>query len=276
MPACPSTRGRARRGFAHLAVLIACLLLAVLAGQALLSQRALTASLTLARDQALVRHAADAGVRLAIAELAALPDPHDRFAAPRGWRSNGSGWERFFDDIQLDVQIIPEAGKLDINRAPLLRLEPLLRSVTDDPVQAAQLARAILDYRRRDGAAPDDAGAAPPPRGGLLLRMSTEVDPRAFDTLEELLAVPGMTRARFSRLAPLVTAHAARAGAASYTIRCTAQRADGTRFVRQAVVEVFATGQPAYVIHRWDQVAADQAGPPRRDGPPAAAAGFRR
>ena len=246
---------RPRTGFAHLATLFACLLIAILAGQFVMSQRQATLGLVVAQDRAAARQAADSGARLAIAELANHPDSADRFSATRGWQRAGDAWlYAVSEDAAVSVQVTSEAEKLDLNRAPRSRLEPLLLSALGDPAEAARLSQAILDYRRSDGLADLDTPAPGRPVNSLLLRMSKDSDARAFDTVEELLAVPGMDRAKFARLSALVTVSGGYSDAAAYTIRAEARLENGAHFIRLATVDIFpGRGQPSHVIRRWRQ-----------------------
>jgi general secretion pathway protein K len=83
------------------------------------------------------------------------------------------------------VEVIPESSKININYAPLPDIESLLVASGANPMEAAQIAAGILDWR---------SGAADPP--GLGFRNPDQTfRPRhaSFEEIEEILLVRGMT-----------------------------------------------------------------------------------
>ena len=129
-----------------------------------------------AADQALGR----AAMVLALQELAAAPN-RTRLERPQtqGYNLNGS---------QVDVLAMPLNGLLDINRAPAPLLAALLEHAGGMAPDAAQnLSVTIVEKRS--------------------VRISQDVN-TLFDTVEDLLQVPGVDYGLYARLAPLITANA--------------------------------------------------------------------
>lgn len=93
-----------------------------------------------------------------------------------------------FPSGETVVYILPEAGKLNLNSAPLEELERLFLALGAEPFRAAEIARAVVDWR------------SPAPQGptifdqDYLLRTPSFRSPHAsFQETEELLLVKGMT-----------------------------------------------------------------------------------
>jgi general secretion pathway protein K len=85
------------------------------------------------------------------------------------------------------VEIIPEAAKLNVNKATVDDLNNLLGALGVDPGQASEIAAAILDWRR--------PGAAGSPFDSyyLSLNPSFQAPHASFEEIEELLLVRGVT-----------------------------------------------------------------------------------
>ena len=83
------------------------------------------------------------------------------------------------------VEVIPEAGKVNINSAPPQEIEGLLNACGANPMEASQITAAILDWR---------SGTAAPPGVGFLNPDQTFRPQHAsFEEIEEVLLVRGMT-----------------------------------------------------------------------------------
>ena len=163
-------------GMALLVVLWTLLLIGIvgasLSGQArkqgLLSRNAAA----LARVEA----AAEGGV---VRAIAAMTDPRPELV----WRADGSVHRFALDGIAIEVRIVDEAGKVDLNAASPELVASLLQVCGAGADTAFTVSAAIADLRR---------GAA-------------TGKPRGFETTAELLGVPGMTPALFERAAPFMT-----------------------------------------------------------------------
>ena len=135
------------------------------------------------------RQAAEAGVELGIARLLRRRD--DGVAVfdgtPEVWRDGTS---------QVRIAIIDEAGKIDLNEAPLLLLQGLLVAVGRPSEDALSLACNIVDWR--------GGGDARCPQ----LFAPRERQPayrHRFTVTEQMAQLPGFDEALYERIADYVT-----------------------------------------------------------------------
>jgi general secretion pathway protein K len=84
------------------------------------------------------------------------------------------------------VEIIPEAGKLDVNKASPDNLFKLLTALGVDPGRAGVIAAAIVDWRQGGNGSPYDSYY-------LSLTPSFQSPHASFQEIEELLSVRGVT-----------------------------------------------------------------------------------
>jgi general secretion pathway protein K len=184
-------------------------LISVLWGMALLAAIATsflssgTTAYRLARnalDAAQVDVAAEAAVNRAVLGLLD-PRPEAR------WRSDGVPRVIEFEGIRMQVQVQDELGRIDLNNADGSLLISLFQSAGLDALAAAALVDKILDWRdagslkRLNGAKEPEyraAGLAYRPRNG------------AFQSVDELKLVMGMTSELFRRVEPAVTVYSGR------------------------------------------------------------------
>lgn len=148
------------------------------------------------------RALAESGFWLGVNDLIKAPD--DRRFTADGTRINfGQSPEQ-----KLFISILDETGKIDLNKTSDQLLESLLASTGIDAEQNPYLRDAILDWRDRDqlkrvnGAEDDDYEAAGYPYGAK---------DGAFNSVEELAQIAGMTRELYDKLQPLVTIHSMQA-----------------------------------------------------------------
>ena len=114
-----------------------------------------------------------------------------------------------FETAKLRISVTDETGKIDINAAPGILLNSLLKSVGVDEDRAERVADAILDWRDADdskhlhGAEAGDYANAEELSGPAN---------RPFVGVEELQQVIGLDGATYRKLLPLVTvwSHSAR------------------------------------------------------------------
>jgi len=139
----------------------------------------------------------EAGVNRAVA---ALFDPRPE----RRWRVDGTPQTFEFDGVLIKISIQDELGKIDINQADQLLLANLLQAAGLDAGAASSLADKIIDWRtaaplkRLNGAKDQDyraAGSAFEPRNG------------AFQSVDELRLVMGMTPVLFQKIEPALTVY---------------------------------------------------------------------
>ena len=195
----PAPRGRG-------AALILVLWLIVLL-TALIGGFALAARVEALQGRVLVRglvasNAARAGLEYSLTRVA-LPD------ARLQWKPDGSEHRWRFGDAVVDVRIVDENGKLDLNQAPHPLIAALIQRHGVEPSEAGRIAGAIVDWRDPDlltqpggGAEDGDYDAAGRPYG------AKDAD---FESVAELLQVLGMTPALYAKLEPDLTVYSGRA-----------------------------------------------------------------
>ena len=128
------------------ALLLVMWLIALLA--ALVGAFALIARTEHLQGRVLVRglvaeNAARAGIEYAMTRVA-VADPRQQWlpdGRPHRWRYGGA---------DVEVKIVDENGKIDLNQADMTLLTEFIRGFGNDPQQAAKLAAAIIDWRDPD------------------------------------------------------------------------------------------------------------------------------
>ena len=186
------------RGAALLLVLWLIVLLTALVGAFALSAR-----VEQLQGQVLYRgvagdQAARAGLEYALLRLGDA-DPETR------WIPDGRRYDWSFNGVPVEVRVVDESGKVDLNVADQALLASLLGVLGADPEQAGRLAAAIADWRD-----PDDlgqvAGAAEDPQYAAAgLPYGAKDAP--FEAVSELELILGMPDALAARMAPHVTVH---------------------------------------------------------------------
>jgi len=118
------------------------------------------------------------------------------------WPVDGKPRHLTLDDNDIEVTIRDEAGKIDLNRADEETLQKLFASVGLSASEAERIVACILDWRedgafkRLNGAKASDyrmAKSSYVPRNG------------AFQSLDELALVLGMTPALYAKVKPALT-----------------------------------------------------------------------
>jgi general secretion pathway protein K len=125
----------------------------------------------------------------------------------KAWRPDGVAQSFMFDDQAIKLIVQDELGRIDLNRADTGLLTGLFRSVGLSPENVSGTVDKILDWRdstslkHANGAKEQDyrlAGLSYGPRGG------------AFQSVEELMLVMGMTPALFVQVKPALTVYSGR------------------------------------------------------------------
>ncbi len=244
-------------GFALLAALLVSSLLAAMATSFVVDARTLSMTTRGEIDLAQARALADAGARIAALQLhrrarGLAPLPEGPKVRPG---SRAADWRFAGGTVAISVEA--EASKLDLNTANIDALSGLFEAAGESATAARRHARAILAYRRLEGSAPDGASGSGPD-GMIRLRMSWELDGRAFDSVGDLSRVPSFPAGLAARIAPQVTVHGGqRRGDADgkdtgavYTVLAKARTSTGAQFHRRAIVDVAPSTGPRFVI--WD------------------------
>ncbi len=186
-----------QRGVAFIVVLWLIALVSILLGSFALLSRAESLQARHLFDTTQGRYAAEAGVNRAIYALAA-PDPLAR------WIPDGRSYQFEFDGAQIEIEVIDESGKLDLNASELDLLVMFLRGSGVEEEAAAALAAAIVDWRDPDDLlSPNGAEDSEYAAAGL------DYGPKnaLFDTVSEVQQVLGMSHALYQKLAPSLTVH---------------------------------------------------------------------
>ncbi len=147
--------------------------------------------------------AANAGVQRAILEMVKPPQLADRwntYGVPQAWNFQGQ---------TLQVSLLDESGKIDINVGNEALMRGLFRSQGATEEEAAALMDAVLDWR--------DADSLKRPRGAeepeyAAAGLSYKPANATFQSIEELRLVMGMTPALYQRLSPWITIYSRQAG----------------------------------------------------------------
>jgi general secretion pathway protein K len=186
-----------QKGLALVIVLWVLSLLTIMAGSFALSMRRETSIIEGIRNNA--QAVAIAGSGIAMAEMMLLnPDQNKR------WRADGSIYQIDSVDTRVRVQLLSEAGKIDINNADQTLLQGLMAQAPVDAEQQTRIVNAILDWRDQDdlehlnGAEKkeyQDAGLSYQPRNN------------PFQSIEELQLVLGMNESVYKWIEALVTVY---------------------------------------------------------------------
>jgi general secretion pathway protein K len=196
---------RARRHSRGAALLLVLWLIALLAS--LVGAFALIAGTESLQGRVLVRglvaeNAARAGLEYALTRVAAT-DPR------RQWLPDGRGHAWQYAGAEIEVKLIDENGKIDLNQADLNLLAGFLQGFDLDQQKAMRLASAVMDWRDPDnlsqpagGGEDDDYSAAGLPYGAK---------DAEFESVAELEQVLGFTPALYARIAPHLTVFSGRA-----------------------------------------------------------------
>ena len=279
------------RGAALLLVLWLVALLTALVGTYALTARIEALQGRVGSRGAMAQEIARAGMEYALVRVADRnPETH--------WQPNGRAYAWRFDGHDVQVRIIDETGKVDLNQADVPLLSRLVQVLGEPPDASDALAAAIVDWRDADdlgqpvgGAEDGDYAAAGRPYGAK---------DAPFETIAELEQVLGMTPDLYARLEPFLTLYSGRgqpdatyaqgpvlvamgmdatawlaqreaAGAAgalqlvgtgsgTYSIESRARLADGRETSLRTVVRAGASPVPgsAYTLLRWEEGASPQ------------------
>lgn len=277
---------RRARGAALMLVLWLVALLAALVGAFALASRIEYLQGRVLAGGVVAEQAARAGLEYAMTRVS---DPDPRLQ----WVPDGRPQRWTFDGVPVEVRIVDETGKLDLNGADVTLLSALLRAAGAEPAQADAVAAAIADWRDADDLTQPQGGAEDPHYAAAGRPYGAKDAP--FETVAEVEQVLGMTPALFARVEPSLTVHtglpapdtrfagglvlqalgvdpepvlAGRerplspqdaalvgGGSGTYSIESHARLREGRRAVLRAVVRVGASGVPgaAFTTLRWEE-----------------------
>lgn len=147
------------------------------------------------------RQAARAGLEYAMERLAA-GDP--RVA----WIPDGRAYAWTWHDAEVELRIVDEQGKVDLNLADMPLLSALMRATGSERAAADDVAAAILDWRDPDPLTQPAGGAEDPQYEAADLPYGAKDAP--FEDVSELRQVLGVDPDLYARVAPHLTVHAGR------------------------------------------------------------------
>ncbi len=190
------------RGAALVLVLWLIALMTALVGAFALSARVEHLQERVLDDDARGQERARAGLEYALMRLS--PDP---LRAP--WQADGRTYRWQFDGARIEIQVLDENGKINLNLADVALLTAFLQALGEPVDNARQLAGAIVDWRDEDsllqpggGAEAQDYAAAGLPYGPRNKR---------FETLGELQRVLGMNGPLYRKMLPHLTLYSRQA-----------------------------------------------------------------
>ncbi|MEO7251474.1 MAG: type II secretion system minor pseudopilin GspK [Arenimonas sp.] len=148
------------------------------------------------------RYAAEAGIELAALHL------QDSDPAVR-WIPDGRAEQIAFEGQKIEVRVLDESAKVDLNVAAPDLLIGLMIAVDIDQEQARQLSGAIQDWRDADSLLNAEGGAEDAQYAAAGLPYGAK--DRPFETVAELQQVLGMQRSLYLKLLPYLTVYSGQA-----------------------------------------------------------------
>lgn len=189
MPPTSQTRSGSEAGIALVAVLWALAVLSLLAMVFSESVQMELRSATYAKDAARA-HALACGAIEALAVELAYPRREDEVkSVVLSWERGQRRGQLVFEPGTVELEVVNESGKLDVNLATEEQLARLFEAREVEPALARQMAVAILHWRSPASANPESTALE-----GYYGARGERPRHGAFVSVEELLRVRGMTR----------------------------------------------------------------------------------
>ncbi|MBP3973962.1 general secretion pathway protein GspK [Pseudoxanthomonas spadix] len=274
----------AQRGVALLLVVWLIALLTALIGAFAISARVESLQGRVLAQGSVVQQIARAGLEYALQRVAD-PDPGSR------WTPDGRPYAWQYAGSQVQVQLVDESGKVDLNQADAQILSSLLRAVGVEAGQAQQLAGAAVDWRDSDALSQVAGGAEDPDYAAAGLPYGAKDAP--YESVAEVEQVLGWTPQLYARVRAYLTIYAGRGrpdpryaqapvltalgldpglvlaqrqgsigqpalvgqGTGTYSIQSRARTPDGRQAVLRAVVRAGGGPTPGsmYTTLRWEE-----------------------
>lgn len=193
---------RDARGAALLLVLWLMVLLIALVGAFSLTARTENLQARALVDGVQAEQAARAGLEYALTRVGET-DPR------RQWRPDGRTYRWNFADAGVEVRLVDEDAKVDLNQADNGLLVGLMEAVGIARTRAEKLAGAVIDWRDPDPLTQPSGGAEDPDYASAGLPWGAK--DAEFESSAELLQVLGFTADDVRRLLPHVTVYSGRA-----------------------------------------------------------------
>ncbi len=173
---------------------------------ALIGAFALTARIESLQGQVLSRGAAAQEIARAGVEYALVRVADSDPAAQ--WLPDGRLYRWNYAGSRLELRIVDETGKVDLNQADASLLASLIQAVGGERALAEKLAAAIIDWRDGDPLTQPNGGAEDPDYAAAGLPYGAKDAP--FETVAEVEQVLGMTPALYARLESSLTLYSGR------------------------------------------------------------------
>lgn len=191
-----------QRGAALLLVLWLIVLLTGLVGAFALSARIEQMQGRVLSHVVVGEQAARAGLEYAMLRLRET-DPQRR------WIADGRVYDWDFNGVPLQLRVVDESGKIDLNAAEQGLLSDLMVALGAEVAEAERLAGAIVDWRDPDGLGQAVGAAEDPQYAAAGLPYGAKDAP--FEAVSELELLLGMPPGLAARMADHVTVHTGRA-----------------------------------------------------------------
>lgn len=192
---------RRERGAALLLVLWLIALLTALIGAFALTARMEALQGRILSGGARAQELARAGVEYSLVRLADT-EPTTR------WLPDGRSYRWSYAGGEVELQIVDETGKVDLNQAGQPLLTALMQTRGVDREQAGRIASAIVDWRDADPLTQVGGGAEDPDYAAAGRPYGAKDAP--FETVAEVEQVLGMTPELYARLEPYLTLYSGR------------------------------------------------------------------
>ncbi len=144
---------------------------------------------------------ARAGIEYAIVRAA------DSEAATR-WVPDGRSYRWNYAGGEVEIRIVDETGKVDLNQAEAPLLSALMQTLGAPRELAEQVASAIVDWRDPDPLTQINGGAEDPDYASAGLPYGAKDAP--FESVAEVEQVLGMTPALYAKIEPYLTLYGGR------------------------------------------------------------------
>lgn len=193
-------RRHKEQGIALVLVLWVTLLMSIIAGSFAMSARTESLQSRILFNEAQARFLAEAGLNRAVYELR-NPDPETR------WIADGRVHQFELEGATIEIKMIDESGKIDLNQAGEELLVGMFASVGIEYEEAIGLVDKIMDWKDADeevrlaGAEDGDYFAAGYPHGAK---------DAPFDTVPELIQVMGIDYEIYQQIEPALTVYSGR------------------------------------------------------------------
>lgn len=187
---------KAARGAALLLVLWLIALLTALIGAFALTARVEALQGKVLSGGVQAQELARAGIEYALVRVADT-EPTTK------WIADGRTYPWKFAGGQVQVSIVDESGKVDLNQAQAPLLSALIQNAGTPRDQAEQIAAAIIDWRDADPLTQINGGAEDPQYAAAGLPYGAKDAP--FESVAEVEQVLGMTPALYALLEPSLT-----------------------------------------------------------------------